>query len=223
GFAYHPAMSARYGLKVDDVSITAATRDYLMEINRPDIWRDIGGEIPDFVGIKFAKYDPVVRDMLLARCSQYPLECVETVVYYKPLSLVGSLAWLYGLRADPPNLDVFESRYFGDIVKRQFLELSRQLDERHQRAYLWSPAALLLILPFGLLLLTEPPAQHWEATSAGAGLLLGSLIPMAAGYAALHTIGEPAIAVGMAAYLALCLGLATVLQRVIAAWYAQTA
>jgi len=217
GFAYHPAMSERYALRVDDVSITAATRDYLAEIDRLDIWRDIGGEVPDFVGIKFATYDPVVRDMLIARCSAYPGECLETVAFYKPRSLMGSLAWLYGLRAEPPDLQVFESRYFGDIVKRQFLDLSQLLDERGQRAYLWSPLVLALLLPFAVLLLAESRGHLWAAVSAGVGLLLGSLIPTVAGYAALHTIGEPAIAVGMVAYLGLCVGLSVVLRRMVAA------
>jgi hypothetical protein len=230
GFAYHPAMRERYRLRLDDVSIEAATRDWLIESGRLDDWLAIGGRPPGppgeqesasaFEGVKLAKYDPLVKEMLIARCSQYPRECLETVLYYKPVSLLENLGWLYGLRDLPPDLDVATSKYFGeqgDLLKRQFLGTSQRLDSAGLRASLWSPKALLVIVPFVLLLAVEPAGRAWMALAAGAWLALGSTIPTEAGYAAPHTISDPSIAFGMVIYAALCLALAAGLRRVLVA------
>jgi hypothetical protein len=207
GLALHPAFAERYQLRIDDVSITEATRDYLAEIGRLDIWRDIGGEVPDYKGIKFAKYDPVVRDMLIYRCSTYLRECIDAMLYYKPLSLVGDLAWLYGLRPLPPDLEVVVSRHFGedgDVVKRQYVAATYLMDERGSRAYLWTPIVLLVIVPFALLLLRESWESSWVALAACVALCFGSTIPIMVGYPLPHTIAEPAITVGMLLYFGVC-------------------
>jgi hypothetical protein len=229
GFAYHPAMRERYQLRLDDVSIEAATRDWLVENGRLDDWLAIGGRPPGppgvqesasaFEGVKLAKYDPLVKEMLIARCSQYPRECLETVLYYKPVSLLENLAWMYGLRDLPPDLDVATSKYFGeqgDLLKRQFLGTSQRLDSAGLRASLWSPMALLVIVPFVLLLAVESAGRGWAALAAGAWLALGSTIPIEVGYAAPHTISDPSIAFGMVVYVGLCLALAEGLRRVLA-------
>ena len=208
GFAYHPELQGRFKIWLDDVSIMAATRDYLSEIGRADVWRDMGGTETGFEGVKFAKYDPIVRDMLVARCTVFVRECLETFLWYKPVSLVQNLAWLYGFRELPPDLDVADSPYFGDILKRQFLGTSDGLDRSGRRAYLWTPAALLVIVPFVALLLLEPRPLAWPTLSAGVALALGATIPTVVGYAAPHTVAEAAIAFGMVIYLGGCLAVA---------------
>ena len=62
--------------------------------------------------------------MLVARCTTLVRECLETFLWYKPVSLLGNLAWLYGFRDLPPDLEVTVSPYFGDILKRQFLGMT---------------------------------------------------------------------------------------------------
>jgi hypothetical protein len=205
----------------------AATRDWLVETGRVDVWVAIGGRRPDgtaedeqpssFEGVKFAKYDPLVRDMLIARCSTYTRECLETVLYYKPVSLLENLGWLYGFRAEVPDLNVVESRYFGTILRDQFLGMSQGLDAHGWRAYFWTPRVLLVIVPFVALLLVETGWRAWAALSACAWLALGSTIPTEVGYAAPHTIGEPGIAFGMLVYVGLALTLAALVRRVLAA------
>jgi hypothetical protein len=226
GFAYHPVLHERFRVWLDDVSIIAAAGRYLEETGQLDRWQEMGGRVPvpgeadgaaAFEGIKFAKYDPVVREMLIARCSQYVRACLETFFVYKPISLVENLAWLYGFRALPPDLDVTESPYFGDILKRQFLGMSQGLDGGGTRAHLWTPTVLLIVAPFVALLLVETRPRIWAAFWACLGLALGSTIPTVAGYAAPHTIAESAIAAGMLVYLgigwALTLGLRRMLAR----------
>jgi hypothetical protein len=208
GLAYHPELAARYQLRIDDSSIFAATRDYLAETGRLDLWRDMGGEEPDFSGLQFAKYDPVVREMLVARCSSYLRECAEVLLYYKPVALAGNLAWVYGLRDLPPNLDIVVSRIYGSTeVKDQTLAATEQMDRNGQRAYLWTPVVLLIVLPFGLLLTRESRTSIWRAFAALGGLTAGSLIPTVIGYPVAHTILEATITVGMLVYVGLCVAI----------------
>ena len=222
GFAYHPALQQRFEIWLDDVSIIAATGRYLVEIGQADRWQEMGGRLPvpgtsdgasSFEGIKFATYDPAVREMLVARCSTYLRECLETFLVYKPMSLVKNLAWLYGFRDLPPDLDVTDSPYFGDILKRQFLGMSEGLDRSGLRAYLWAPQVLLIVVPFFALLLVETRQHTWAALSACIGLALGSTIPTVVGYAAPHTIAESAIVAGMLVYLVVGCALALAVRR----------
>jgi hypothetical protein len=220
GLAYHPAFAERYQLRIDDSSIFAATREYLFEQGRAAAWTEMGGDVPGFAGIKFAKYDPVVREMLIARCATYLRECLETVVYYKPAALVGNLGWLYGLRELPPHLEVVTSRNFGEAgeqVMRQIFVATSKMDQQGQRAYLWTPVVLLVILPFVALLTLEPRSSMLPALAALAGLGVGSLIPIVIGYPVAHTIIEPAITFGMVVYVGGCVILAGWLSRLLAA------
>jgi hypothetical protein len=219
GLAFHPDFAERYQLRIDDNSTFAATRDYLIETGRRDVWRDMGGEEPDFGGLKFAKYDPVVRELLVARCSTYLRECAEAMLYYKPVALAGNLAWLYGLQPLPPNLEIVVPWGRGEAsaqVKHQYIEATQQMDERGQRAYLWTPLVLLVVAPFAVLLALEPRRSMWAAFAAVVGLAIGSTIPTVVGYPIAHTILEPALVVGMVTYFGICFTAATWLPRVLA-------
>ena len=44
---------------------------------RPTSGATWAARIPDFGGLKFAKYEPLVREMLIARCTTYVRECAE--------------------------------------------------------------------------------------------------------------------------------------------------
>jgi hypothetical protein len=223
GLAYHPELHERFKIWLDDVSIMAATGRYLQETGQQDRWLDMGGKLPildpgsgsasEFEAVKFAKYDPAVKEMLIARCSTLVQACLETLVWYKPVSLLGNLAWLYGFRALPPDLDVTVSPYFGDILKQQIIGMTSGLDGGGRRAFLWTPLVLLIVGPFVVLLLAETRERTWAAFWACLGLALGSTIPTVVGYAAPHTIAESGIAVGMLVYLGLCVALAAGLKR----------
>jgi hypothetical protein len=219
GLAYHPDFAERYHLRIDDSSIFAATRDYLLETGRHDVWIAIGGEeAEDFQALKFAEYDLLAREMLVARCSTYVRECTEAMLYYKPVALIGNLAWLYGLRELPPNLDILVSEKItegADEVKQELIRATAQLDAHGQRAYLWTPLVLLVLVPFTVLLTKESRQSIWVAFAALAGLTAGSLIPTVIGYPVPHTILETALAVGMFTYFAVCAAVAQVLPVVL--------
>jgi hypothetical protein len=212
GLAYHPELAERYQLRIDDASIFAAARDYLAETGRYDLWLAMGGEdAVEFQALNFTKYDLIAREMLFARCTTYLRECAEAVLYYKPVSLVGSLAWLYGLRSLPPDLEIVVSRRApagGDEVKREYIVTTEQMDAHGQRAYLWAPIALMIILPFTLLLAREPRSSLLIGLAGAIGLMIGSLIPTVIGYPLPHTILETAIAAGVLAYFGLGLAAA---------------
>jgi hypothetical protein len=232
GFAYHPELHARFKIWLDDVSIMAATGRYLQETGQQDRWLAMGGKLPildpgsgsasEFEGVKFAPYDPAVKEMLFARCSALPRECLETLVWYKPVSLLGNLAWLYGLRPLPPDLEVTVSPYFGDLLKQQIIGMTSGMDDGGRRAFLWTPLVLLIVGPFVVLLLAETRERTLAALWACVGLALGSTIPTVVGYAAPHTIGESGIAVGMLVYLGICAALAAGLRRILAQEHALT-
>jgi hypothetical protein len=226
GFAYHPELHERFKIWLDDVSIMAATGRYLQETGQQDRWLAMGGKLPildpgsgsasEFEGVKLAPYDPAVKEMLIARCSALPRECLETLLWYKPVSLLGNLAWLYGFRALPPDLEVTVSPYFGDILKQQIIGMTSGMDESGRRAFLWTPLVLTIVGPFVVLLLAETRERTLAAFWACVGLALGSTVPTVVGYAAPHTISESGIAVGMLIYLGICAALAAGLKRVLA-------
>jgi hypothetical protein len=213
GLAFQPELAQRYSLRIDDISIIRATGQYLQETGRAQEWIDLGGTSPQYSSIRWTPYDLAVRDMLFDRCKAYPAQCLSAVVYYKPLSLLGDLAWVSGLRPLPPDLEVFTSSDLGDIVKDQAIEASRRLDETGSRAYLWTPGALVGILVLALVVSYAGQMDVSLAWSATGALLAGSLIPTAAGYPSPHTFAEPAIAAGMLVYLSLTSGTALLMYR----------
>jgi hypothetical protein len=212
GLAFHPEFAERYHLRIDDSSIFAATGEFLSETGRRDVWLEMLGPDPGYQTLKFSKYDPVVREMLVARCWTYPRECLEAMMYFKPVALAENLAWLYGLRSLPPNLEIVVPWGRGEVsaqVKHQYLEATEQMDRHGQRAYLWTPIVLLIVAPFALLLTSESREAIWAAFTAIVGLAAGSMIPTVIGYPVAHTILEGALTIGALGYVGLCFAAAT--------------
>ncbi|HZO30382.1 MAG TPA: hypothetical protein VFH48_30800 [Chloroflexota bacterium] len=215
GFAYHPVFSERYQLRVDDASVFAAARDYLAETGRYDVWLAMGGEdAVEFQALNFTRYEPIAREMLFARCTTYLRECAETMLYYKPLSLMGNLAWLHGLHPLPPDLEVVVSRRAGGEgeVKQQYIAATQQMDAHGHRAYFWTPVVLLVIMPFAVLLVRESRPSVWTALAGAVGLTFGSTFPTVIGYPLPHTILDTAVAVGILTYFGIVLATATWLR-----------
>ena len=211
GLAFHPTFRERYRLRIDDNSVIQAAGEYLVEKGREREWGRVGTGPPQFSVTHWAAYDKVVAEMLRDRCSSYLSECMSATFYYKPLSLARTLAWLYGVRALPPDLDTFVSRYWGDAVKVQMLELGRELDKQRLRAYMWTPLAVLVLLPFAGLLVGEDRYGRRVALVGIAALSAGSTMPTLVGYPAAFTVADTAIACLMLIYFCFCAAVASLL------------
>ena len=198
GFAFHPAMAERYQLKVDDFTVLLATKQYLIENNRADVWEAAGGNSPNFTGMRWKAYDDAVGDMLFARCREHFGECLTTLVYYKPLSMLKNVLWVAGWIRLPPDLDIFVSKFpeIGNVVKEQFIETTRQLDRNKERGRKWLRYMAAMIAAFAGLAWLRPHKEEVFPVLATAGILAaGSTVPSIVGYPAPHTIAEAALAI----------------------------
>lgn len=198
GFAFHPAMAQRYQLKVDDFTVLLATKQYLLENNRADVWEAAGGNSPNYTGMRWKAYDDAVRDMLFARCREYFGECMATLIYYKPLSMIKNVLWVSGWIKRPPDLDIFVSKFpeIGTVVKEQFIETSRQLDRNKERGRKWLRYMAAMIAAFaGLAWLRPRKDEVWPVLATAGILAAGSTVPSIVGYPAPHTIAEAALAI----------------------------
>jgi hypothetical protein len=215
GFAFHPAMAERYQLKVDDFTVLLATKQYLIENNRADVWEAVGGNSSNFTGMRWKAYDDAVREMLIARCRKHFNECLTTLVYYKPLSMIKNVLWVTGWVRLPPDLDIFVSKFpeIGNIVKEQFIETTRQLDRNKERGRKWLRYMAAMIAAFAVLAWLRPRKDEVFPVLATAAILAaGSTVPSIVGYPAPHTIAEAALAIPLLVVVLFC-GFAIWLRR----------
>jgi hypothetical protein len=198
GLAVNPVLADRYELRIDDMSIIQATGRYLMESGREDEWQALGGNSPNYSHIRWGRYDEAVRDMMLVRCTQYLGQCVAAFLWYKPLSLVNHVQWLWGLRDFPPDIDLWASKFFGPVVKDEIVATTSRLDAAQSRARLWFPRILVVSLGFLILSFACKWRNQLQPVFVSTLLLaLGSLFPAMVGYPAPHTICETAIAAAL--------------------------
>jgi hypothetical protein len=190
GFAFDPALAARYNLKVDDFSEKRAVGVYLMSTGRAAEWNAMGGGTPKLL---WPAYDRAAGQLFWAVGRHDTGDFIANALYYKPLALAHDLAWLYGFQREVPDIDIFVSPDIGRIMEVELKGLQASLDRHRQRFILWSPPTLLLVIGFGVLLSLPSgriPPQDWIPFAV---LAAGSLIPTFVGYPGLHAIAEPAI------------------------------
>jgi hypothetical protein len=202
GFALDPRLAAEHALRIDDWSIYADVGRALEQGGDADRWRQMGGETPNFGGIKWAAYDLAVRDVMLDLCRKDPIDCLETFVVYKPYYFFDTLLWFYGLKEYPSVADKFVSNYFGDIVKSQVIGATANLRQRGLTAAPWGSGFgwVLLALVAGLLL-----AQRRGHLQRGKGAMisfsmmaLASIIPSILGYPAPHGMADSVVTINAA-------------------------
>lgn len=203
GLAFNREFAERYRLRIDDVSVIRATGEYLHEHGRASEWAAMGGTSDGYSKLRYAAYDPVVRDMLIDRCSRYLRDCIEATFVDRPLATAKFAAWLYGFHALPAEIDLYVSEYFGDIAKRQMVDLDSRLRDTRQFAILWHPAALALLLAFGILAAPRPGQEHATVAYASIALAVGSLATVLIGYPAPWTIPDVGCTFGMLVYACL--------------------
>lgn len=196
GFALHPIFAEQQSLRIDDVSIIAATGQYLKGIGREDLWKEIGGESPGYNRIKWAKYDPILRDMVIATCKAQVLMCAETLLRYKPYYFWDTLLWFYRIRDVPAVADAFVSTYFGDVVKQQIISANAELEKRNLSAAPWRSGFvwMLMLLAIGIVL-SGDRANGIAEVACMLAISIISIVPSIAGYPAPHGMIDSAVVI----------------------------
>lgn len=218
GLAFNPVLAERYQLKVDDFSIVRAVGRITVNNGHAGEWEAIGGNSEGLWELRWASYDRLARDAFLDLCLHRELkQCVATAIYYKPLSLLRHLAWLYGFRRDVPDVAVFVSPELGNVMELHLESLKRSLDTNGLRFRFWDPLAILMVLSFAIILYTTRQRDTVGTPDVIAGVIFvaGTTLPTLVGYPSMHTIAEPAIAIAASLYcgVAVLLGRAVDWQR----------
>jgi hypothetical protein len=203
GLSFQPDFAEREQMRIDDVSVVYAIGRYLIQNGRRDEWVAMGGESPALADIRWAMYDRVARDYLVDECRAEPSVCLSADFYYKPRSLLGLMAWLYGIRDFPPDIEIFVSRHWGDAVLKQTIDFNEQLTKAGLRGGLFAPPILAVIAALVLCRVLLKPRNLGIIWLVGAALFVGSLVPILVGYPSTWTITENAIVVTALMYLAM--------------------
>src|SRR5262245_56501282 len=218
GLAFNPAISERYQLKIDDLSAVRAVGRITIERGHASEWDAIGGSSPDYYKLLWVPYDLFARDALLELClHREPGQCVANVIYYKPLSLMRNLAWLYGFRDDVPDLAVyaFAGSWVGNAMERQLGALKTSLDRTGLRFRLWHPISIFTVIAFAVILFAKKETPRSADVIPCIIFVGGTTIPTLVGFPSLHTIAESAIAIAAFLYsgIAVALGCGIDWQR----------
>jgi hypothetical protein len=201
GLAFNPVIAERYQLKADDVSITRAVGRITTDNGHASEWEAIGGASEGFSKLRWAPYDRLARDAFRDLCLyREPGQCVATLIYYKPLSLMHHLSWVYGFRHDVPDAAIFVSQDVGNYVERHLDSLKASLDRTGLRFRLWDPIAIFMVISFAVILFATGDSPRTTDVIAGIILTAGSTLPTLVGYPSMHTIAEPAIAIAASLY-----------------------
>jgi hypothetical protein len=193
GLAFGPAIAERYQLKIDDSAGIRAVGRITIEKGHASEWDAIGGN--DFSKFRWAPYDRFARDALLELClHREPGQCMATVTYYKPVSLMRHLAWLYGLRDEIPDVAMFPS------IERQLGALKASLDRTGLQFRLWDPVAIFMVISFAIILFATNNTPRATDVIGSVSLTAGAMLPILVGYPSMHTIAEPTIAIAAFLY-----------------------
>lgn len=197
GLVFNPKLVAQEDIHIDDYSIVERSKHFLLQNNREKEWQEIIGSSKNGLPEDWNKYDVVVKEVLIDLCKNNTSQCILTYVWYKPLSLLKNILWVYGVKQNPPNMDAFVSSHagIGTVVQEQFLQATQLLDDRYDRGLFLFFKIAGVSLIFLLIARNYADAKQIYAVVGSAGILtLGSTIPSIIGYPAPHTIGEVALA-----------------------------
>jgi hypothetical protein len=215
GLAFNREFAARYRLRIDDVSVIRAAGEYLTERGRASEWAAMGGTSDGYSKLHYTAYEAVVREMMFDRCYLYFGNCLAATLIDRPLATGRFVAWLYGLHPLPTEVDLYVSEDFGDIAKKQMIDLDRHLRESRYYAVLWHPGALAFLLMFSLLAASRPAQEHAGAVRASSIIAVGSLATVIIGYPAPWTIPDVACTLGTLFYCWAAVGMSLLYHRLV--------
>src|SRR5262249_40957162 len=186
GFAFNPTLAKRYQLKVDDFSVVSAVGRFLSVNGRTAEFDSIGGNSA-YSEIRWAPYDRLAGEALVDVCSREPGQCLATMFFFKPLSLLADLSWLYGFRRDIPDVGIFVSPDLPNVMEVQLGYLKESLDSRDRRFLLWDPLGIFMAISFAAMLWVRDEAIPRTDLVVTSMLGLGTLIPTLIAYPSMHT------------------------------------
>jgi len=197
GLVFNPKLAAQEDIHIDDYSIVERSKRFLIQSNREKEWQEIIGSSKNDLPEDWNKYDLVVKEALINLCKNNISQCALTFVWYKPLSLLKNILWVYGVKQNPPDMNAFVSSHagIGTVVQEQFLQATQLLDDRYDRGLFLFFKIAGVSLIFLLIARNYADAKQIYAVVGSVAILtLGSTIPSIIGYPAPHTIGEVALA-----------------------------
>ena len=200
GLSTHPDLAREYDIRIDDVSVVAATGRYLVAEGRRGDWVAIGGESPGFSRVKYGPYDQYAGEAFRAACRRDPGGCAAAVLYYKPLVLGRYLAWFTGWWPEIPAPYMFDRE-----LLEQYQPMARAMREERQIVDLGRPARLIVMALVGLALAGSLLA-HYRVLLLTLVVLVGAAsLPSLVAYPIAHTINDALVAAATAVYAVLAL------------------
>lgn len=199
GLGYSPELARRYKIKIDDISVIAATGDFLREHGDGKYWQEIGGTTPNYSGIRYYLYDAQVRRMFFNVIATYPLDSAAAFVLHKPVALTKYVGWWFGIVSDVPRPEL--------LWESGPEELRAARKNMEQQGH-----SLLSLLPWCVaFVFTSAICCHTLNSRPIIGsavfLFFGTLLPSIIGYPSPHTISEAMIGSLILCFLALGVGL----------------
>ena len=188
GLAFSDKLHKEHKLKLDDVSVIAATGEYLKRTGQSDYWKKIGGETSWYSGIHWNAYEFAVREMLFDICKNDSVECLRAALIAKPFALISNVAWISGLGSlNPPTPHLLDKTVYAQLVKTR-----QNLDRQGWKGPLglWT----IVIMVAGVLLVALDRARATPSVGISLAILLsGSTLPTVLAYPIPHAVGEPVV------------------------------
>lgn len=189
GLALEPFLSKELQIKLDDVSVIAATGKYLINNGRRNDWIKLGGTSESFSKIQYAAYDLAVRDMWFDVCFKNLGYCLKAMIWDKPNALMWNIAWLTGITSHIPTPDKLDTTVYNQLssVKEQ---LEAQFNQQNTLLYYLDLFLIMIAMS-----ISRISKEHNDSTIllSTAILLIGSLLPSLLAYPIPHAIAEPTI------------------------------
>lgn len=199
GFALHPKLAESHGLRIDDVSVVEDVGRFLKSQGRSDLWSQIGGDSTNFSELKWAAYDRMAFRAVVAICTTEIVDCLETILVYKPYYFFDSLLWFYNLREKPSVMDAFKSKAYGDVVPEQIAQATKMLERRGFTGAPWGGgfATVFLLMCVALSISPWRTGAMISAPLLLSGSLMAgaSLVPSIFGYPVPHGMVDSVVAI----------------------------
>ena len=190
GLAFSRQLADAWQIRLDDVSVIAATGRFLTERGESDRWSAVEGPGAAYSTVRWAPYDVAVRELVVDICLEDPLACADSLLIEKPAALIGNVAWVSGLREALPRPELLD-----ETVSR---EVALARDHLDRIGFSGPLSTWTLIVAASALILAAWAGPLVDARRDRTGLALAilwaaSAVPSLVAYPAPHVVGEPVV------------------------------